>query len=110
VVIFMNKIYNGPESLRWLLPVSFGTIMEFLFLANIVTAKTLNTHSSLMIVVIPFCVIAPLGGWWAVYQCLRHERQIGKCLAIVVFVPLGFFWYYFERYLPRINNSLPVAE
>jgi hypothetical protein len=88
----MTRIYKGSESLRWLVPVLIGAMVEFVFFAGIVGASTLNRHSSLLMVVIPFCLVAPVGNWWAVYQCIRYERQMGKYLTIVVLVPLGFFW------------------
>jgi hypothetical protein len=104
----MTGIYKGPSSLRWLVPVLIGATVEFVFFAGIVSATTLNHHSSLLMVVIPFCLIAPVGGWWGVYQCIRYEREMGKHITIVTLVPLGFFWYYFERYLPRHRGTFPL--
>ena len=106
----MNGVYKGAESLRWLVPVLIGAIVEFVFFAGIVTASTLNHHSSLLLVVIPFCLVAPVGGWWAIYQSIRYEREMGRYLTIVTLVPLGFFWYYFERYLPRRRGYVLLQD
>jgi hypothetical protein len=93
-----GDILLRPESLYWLLPIMLGSVIELAFLVPFVTPDLLNHHRALLFLVVPFCVIAPLGGWWAIYQCIRHEEQPARYIAVVVLVPLGFLWYYFERY------------
>jgi hypothetical protein len=60
-----------------------------------------SQHLVIAIAVTPACILAPVGGWWAVYQCIRYEKQPWKYVALVVLIPLGFVWYYFERYSRR---------
>jgi len=94
------------RSLYWLIPVAFGLMMEIVFFVPFVSAEFLNHHRSLLILIVPFCLVAPLGGWWAVYQCIRHEDHPLRYIVIVVLVPLGFSWYYFERYrLRQVKRS-----
>ena len=50
-------------------------------------------------------LIAPIGGLWAIYQSIRYEKHPWKCVAIVVLVPFGFLWYYFEKYRMRIFQT-----
>jgi hypothetical protein len=79
-----------------------GAVFEVMFFVPLVTPETMNRHKEMLLLLIPFCVVAPAGGWWAIYQCIRREQHPVKYLAIVIFVPLGFVWYYFERYRLRI--------
>ena len=94
--------FKWPESLWWLVPVMLGAVFEVIFFVPFVTPETMNHHKEIFLLLIPFCVVAPVGGWWAIYQCIRREQHPVKYLAIVIFVPLGFIWYYFERYRLRI--------
>jgi hypothetical protein len=52
-------------------------------------------------VAIIYAFIAPVGGFWAIYQSIRYEEHPWKCMAIVVLVPFGFVWYYFEKHRKR---------
>ena len=64
--------------------------------------EALRAHHFLLAKLIaPACIVAPIGGWWAVYQCIRYERRPWRYIALVLFIPLGFVWYYFERYKKR---------
>jgi len=102
----MFQRYMHRSSLYWLIPVAFGLIVEIAFFVPFVSADFLNHHRSLLILVVPFCLAAPLGGWWAVYQCIRHEEHPLRYIVIVILVPLGFSWYYFERYrLRQVKGS-----
>ena len=71
--------------------------------------ETMNRHKEMLLLLIPFCVVAPAGGWWAIYQCIRREQHPVKYLAIVILVPLGFVWYYFGRYRRSCGQSDSVA-
>ena len=64
-------------------------------------------HFTVALLVTPACILAPIGGWWAVYQCIRYERKPLRYIALVVFIPFGFVWYYFERYKTRELRQLP---
>jgi hypothetical protein len=99
----VSKMYKGPESLYWLIPIALGLVFEVAFCIPFVSPDTLNHHRLLLAFIVPFFFIAPLGGWWAIYQCVRYEKQSGRYIAVVVLVPLGFVWYYFERYRQRDN-------
>lgn len=92
-----SKMFAGPQTLLWLLPVTYGSIATAIVLSLFVTPQLFN-NKLLFDLAVPACVVAPFGGWWAIYQCVRHESQPWRYIAIVVFVPLGFTWYYFERY------------
>jgi hypothetical protein len=97
----MLQIYKGRESLYWMVPVALGLVLEIAFFVPLVGPDTLNRHRFLLAFVVPFCFVAPLGGWWAIYQCIRNEKHPARYIAVVVLVPLGFSWYYFERYRQR---------
>jgi hypothetical protein len=95
------------ESLYWLVPVVLGAVFEIVFfVVPFVSPETMNRHREILLLLVPFCIVAPIGGWWAVYQCVRHERHPAKYLAIVTLVPLGFIWYFFERYRSRIAGLI----
>ena len=64
-------------------------------------------HLAVALLVTPACISAPIGGWWAVYQCIRYERKPWRYIALIVFMPLGFVWYYFERYKTREPRQAP---
>ena len=93
--------------LPWLPLIAVGTIIEAYFFLSFGSTQALNQHPLLFVIVVPFCIAAPVGGWWAVYQCIRHEVHPIRFIVIVLVVPLGFTWYYFERYLPRTAAGWP---
>jgi hypothetical protein len=105
----MLSSFKWPEALYWLIPVAFGAVVEVMFSVPFVDAGMINRHREILFVLIPFCIIAPLGGWWAVHQCIRRETHPAKYLAIVILVPLGFTWYYFERHRPA-RGSMLIAD
>jgi hypothetical protein len=61
-------------------------------------------------ILITFGLVAPIGALWAVYQAIRHEKDHLKCIAIILLIPFGFLWYYFERYRTRIAGVVPSAQ
>lgn len=88
-----------PKSLYWLVPVVLGGILEItFFVVPFVPREMTNQHKEILWVLVPFCFIAPIGGWWAVYQCVRYEERPAKYILLVMIIPLGFIWYYFERH------------
>lgn len=94
-------MFRWPQSLWWAIPIAYGTavlIAMFFLHSSRVSGSQQNV---LLWFIMPVAVIAPIGGWWAVYQCIRYEKNLGKYLAIVLLVPLGCFWYYQERYTAR---------
>ena len=89
---------NGSGVVFWRSAIVYGTTATvLLIIADFHPLYFLHSRFFFLFVT-PACVIAPIGGWWALYQCLRHESQHWKFIAIVMFVPMGFVWYYFERY------------
>jgi hypothetical protein len=93
------------RKLLWILPItaaslifiaSFNPAFDRIFLEN-------RFASGLMIFL---SVVAPVGAFWGIYRCIRYEQRPGKYLAIVIFVPMGFIWYYVERYS---KNKRPWA-
>ena len=93
----MPKIWKGPNSLFWLIPITYG-LAATAALCTVFVRPEIVANRSLFFFVAPFCVVAPFGGWWAIYQCIRYEENPWRYVAVVFFVPLGFVWYYVERY------------
>jgi|ERR1700722_10038771 hypothetical protein len=85
-------------TLLWFIPAVYGSIVAVILFTPIVDHQFLAKSKLLLAFVTPACLVAPFGGWWGVYQCVRYERHPFKYIVIVLLVPLGFFWYYFERY------------
>lgn len=102
----MRGRFQKSTTLLWSIPVFVGTLVEILLLTSFIDVSMLNQHHELFFVIAPFSVIAPIGGWWAVYQCLRYEDKPAKFILVVVILPLGFTWYYFERYRLRRTNTV----
>jgi hypothetical protein len=100
----MAKPYVRPESLYWLIPilVACGICVVMWFKPSALKDQLFFP------VLIAFGLIAPIGGLWAIYQSIRYENSPLKYVAIVVLIPFGFLWYYFERYKKRV--STPVAN
>jgi hypothetical protein len=90
----------GWHSFFWLLPILYG-LAATTVLCTVFIKPEIITNKILFRFVTPYCIAAPFGGWWAIYQCLRYEKRPWRYAAIVVFVPAGFVWYYFERYRIR---------
>jgi hypothetical protein len=100
------RIWKGPASLFWLLPITYG-LMATVLLYAVVLNPAVGVEAKRLAIgfVAPFCVVAPFGGWWAIFQCFRHERNPWPYAAILILIPLGFLWYYFERYRIRLASS-----
>lgn len=45
---------------------------------------------------IAYCAIQPLGGFWMIYRCIRLEKRPVPYI-LLAFVPYSFIWYYPER-------------
>jgi hypothetical protein len=82
------------EKLIWLIPI---LVASGIFLTIFLNPAAIKDRLFFPVVVL-FGMIAPLGGFWGIYQSIRNEKHPGKYIAIVMFVPFGFLWYYFERY------------
>lgn len=61
----------------------------------------------LLLLVLLFAV-PPVGAFWMMYQVIRHERQPFFLIAMALFVPFAFLWYYFERVRPgKHKHAVP---
>jgi hypothetical protein len=96
------------HKLAWMLPIAYGFSIVAIILSSWRFPDLLSRHS-VQLFVAPACIVAPIGGWWAIYQCVRYERNPGRYLMIVMFIPFGFAWYYFERYRPHRDQVLKVS-
>lgn len=45
---------------------------------------------------IAYCGIQPLGGFWMIYMSIRLEKRPVPYI-MLAFVPYSFLWYYMER-------------
>ena len=107
----LSKPRRQRNALLWEIPVAYGITVFVLLLSPLVDPELLLNHGALLFpFVIPACIVSPFGGFWAVYQCVRYERNLARYLAIVVLVPLGFTWYYFERYRFRCSDFDRLAD
>ena len=96
------RYFKWPESLCWLIPVLLGVVFEVIFFVPFVTADTINHHKEILVLLIPLCLVAPIGGWWAIYQVIRYEEHPWRYILVLLLLgPLGFSWYYFERHRER---------
>jgi len=79
--------------LIWLPPILLASVVFAASFSPIAAAnKTLSGIAAVL------SIVAPIGGFWAVYCCIRYEKNPLKYILIVVFVPMAFVWYYVERY------------
>ena len=53
-------------------------------------------------------VVPPIGAFWMMYQVIRHERQPFPLIALALFVPFAFLWYYFDRVRPGKHKTRKV--
>ena len=60
-----------------------------------------------ILLTILFFVTAPLGSLWMIYQAFRFEKEPLRFLILAFFVPMSFFWYYFNRVLPFRDTRKP---
>jgi hypothetical protein len=89
------------RTILWLVPFLVGCTIILLTLVE----HSLFQHRFFFPVLIVFGLISPIGGLWGIYQCIRYEKSLWPYLAIVVFIPLGFTWYFFERYRKSESDS-----
>jgi hypothetical protein len=90
-------MWEGPRSLFGLISMTYGLVATVVLYISFFKPQIL-ANKFLFYFVIPFCIVVPFGGWWAIYQSLRYEKRPWRYVAIVFFIPAGFIWYYFERY------------
>lgn len=98
---FSLKSYGRRGTLLWLTPILVASGIELIIWFNPASIK----DQLFFPVVIIFGIIAPVGGLWGIYQSIRYEKSPWKYVAIIVLVPFGFVWYYFERYRKRTAAS-----
>lgn len=94
-IIVHPKTHRLREAAVWLVPILVASVV---FVGICLSPAAFTKDGVFFPILIIYGLIAPLGGLWASYQSIRYEKDPWKCIAVVVFVPFGFFWYYFERY------------
>ena len=94
--------HKNSGTLAWLIPI---LIASAVFLAICLDPAAFMRDSVFFPLLIAYGLIAPAGGFWAIYQSIRYESHPWRCVAIVMFVPFGFLWYYFERYRKRVAQE-----
>lgn len=87
--------HSRSETLVWLIPI---LVASAVFLAICLKPTAFMKDRVFFPLLIIYGLIAPVGGFWAIYQSIRYEKHPWKYVAIVVFIPFGFLWYLFERY------------
>jgi hypothetical protein len=85
------------RTILWLVPILVGCTVILLTFVD----HSLFHNRFFFPVLIVFGFISPIGGLWGIYQCIRYEKSLWPYLAIVVFIPLGFTWYFFEDIASR---------
>jgi hypothetical protein len=95
---FSSGAYLTRNTLAWLVPI---LVASGLFIAICLNPASFMRDRVFFPLLIIYGLVAPVGGFWAIYQSIRYEENPWKCAAIVVFVPFGFIWYYFEKYRRR---------
>jgi hypothetical protein len=56
-----------------------------------------ESHPAILFGLIVLFGIPPFGAFWMMYMSIRHEKNPFPMLALALFVPFTFLWYYFER-------------
>lgn len=56
---------------------------------------------------IALCAIPSVGAFWMMYMSIRHERNPFLMVALAMFVPFMFVWYYFDRVRPGKLGRTP---
>jgi hypothetical protein len=69
-----HKIWKGPESLYWIIPVMYGILAVILFLSLALSAHP-EKWTPLIRFTYPVFFISPFGTLWALFQCLRYEKN-----------------------------------
>ena len=77
----MNRDQSPRPWWRWqtsleLVAVIYGIFAVIVLWVSDPTALR-QQHLPIAIALIPACVLAPVGGWWAVYQSIRYEKAGG---------------------------------
>ena len=94
MISYTSRILKDPKTLLWLIPILIGCGV---FLTICINPSALKDRLFFPVLIM-FGLIAPVGGLWAIYRCIRYEKTPWRYIAIVVFIPFGFLWYYFEKY------------
>jgi hypothetical protein len=99
-------VFRRATALAWTVPIAYGMSILAIFFSLSFSPDILSQHRGLLIFMAPGFIVAPIGGGWALIQCLRHERDPRRYLPIILLVPFGFAWYYVERYRLRHIDAL----
>lgn len=59
-----------------------------------------ESNPVVMLLLILLFASAPLGSFWMMYMSIRYEKSPLPMVALALFVPFTFLWYYFERVRP----------
>lgn len=94
--------HKRAETLVWLVPILVASVV---FIAICLKPTAFMKDRVFFPLLIIYGLIAPVGGFWAIYQSIRFEKYPWKCAAIVVLVPFGFIWYYFAKYRKRAAQA-----
>lgn len=96
----MRKLHMRRETLLWLIPI---LIASGVFVVICVNPAALMGRLFFPVLIV-FGLVGPIGAFWGIYQSIRYEQSPLKYSAVML-IPLGFLWYYFERYKKRISPS-----
>lgn len=96
----MWKPYMKRETLLWLIPIliAFGVFVVICFNPAALMGRLFFP------VIIVLGLVGPIGAFWGIYQSIRYEESPLKYSAVML-IPLGFLWYYFEKYKKRVSPS-----
>ena len=97
-----TRATRRSDTFVWLIPILAASVV---FLAINLKPKAFMKDGVFFPLLIIYGLIAPVGGIWAIYQCIRYEKHPWKQVVIVIFVPFGFVWYYFQRYRVRVDGK-----
>jgi len=94
--------YRGRSRLLSIVPITYacGLIIAAYVLAAIdPSAQVLS--QILLYLLVPVLLLYPAAAIWATIQCFKREANPWKYFPLIWLVPMGFMWYYVEKYPPQ---------
>jgi thiol:disulfide interchange protein len=62
-------------------------------------------HGPMLFLLVLVFAVAPVGAFWMMSQVMRYERRPFPLIAMAMFVPFTFLWYYLERVRPGKHKT-----
>ena len=88
------------SGMKLVLYVAFGFLVMAAAILLLVRGAVPDSHPLTMSGLVVLFGVPPFGAFWMMYVSIRYEERPFPLVALALFIPFSFLWYYFERVRP----------